>query len=424
MPRDRSRRIRVSDIHDLLDRHAALLLERGSRFEKTPAPSRDQVVELLSANDYEIRRDVVDFFTWGGYPDDSWRHPDLFWGLNPISLEAAIEMHQRQHGWSQEFWMSEGYTVNEALWFPPGPPFFLPIAVRDGREYLSIDCRSATGAEAAKEGEAGKKGEAGALWIQYSSDPEVSFLFESLGEAIEAATWCVASGLWTVDADSFITTDRPFAARTQDRDSPPFSNDGLPPKITFTVRPLDGGRVLHHQVLRDGVPISWRDLIDTLGWDGHARLSLSAAITDAPFGEVFFETPVLTGERLDTPAEFVLVEADLRSEPDPSAFDEHLEVVGVGEVPVKTFVNLGGDATLVVPTPMSDDARRNYLRSFLRTAPKMQVHSFWAAVALAMQQRIGDSPVWVSTSGGGVPWLHLRLDDRPKYYTYRPYAST
>jgi hypothetical protein len=32
-------------------------------------------------------------------------------------------------------------------------------------------------------------------------------------------------------------------------------------------------------------------------------------------------------------------------------------------------------------------------------------------------------PVWFSTSGMGVAWLHFRLDQRPKYYTYRAFAE-
>lgn len=34
-----------------------------------------------------------------------------------------------------------------------------------------------------------------------------------------------------------------------------------------------------------------------------------------------------------------------------------------------------------------------------------------------------DAPLWVSTSGLGVPWLHVRLDDAPKYYTHRPFRD-
>jgi hypothetical protein len=30
---------------------------------------------------------------------------------------------------------------------------------------------------------------------------------------------------------------------------------------------------------------------------------------------------------------------------------------------------------------------------------------------------------WISTSGLGVPWVHVRLDRYPKYYQYGPYAA-
>jgi len=43
------------------------------------------------------------------------------------------------------------------------------------------------------------------------------------------------------------------------------------------------------------------------------------------------------------------------------------------------------------------------------------------SVAEAMTRRIGVKPVWLSTAGAGVSWLHVRLDDRPKYYGFGPY---
>ena len=34
-----------------------------------------------------------------------------------------------------------------------------------------------------------------------------------------------------------------------------------------------------------------------------------------------------------------------------------------------------------------------------------------------------DAPAWVSTSGLGVSWLHIRIDTRPKYYSYAPFRA-
>jgi hypothetical protein len=40
-----------------------------------------------------------------------------------------------------------------------------------------------------------------------------------------------------------------------------------------------------------------------------------------------------------------------------------------------------------------------------------------------MSRRVNMKPVWLSTAGAGVPWLHVRLDDRPKYCCFRPYQG-
>ena len=49
-------------------------------------------------------------------------------------------------------------------------------------------------------------------------------------------------------------------------------------------------------------------------------------------------------------------------------------------------------------------------------------HALWRTVGEAVSERITDRPLWLSTAGGGVAWLHVRLDSRPKYYGHTPYA--
>ena len=65
-----------------------------------------------------------------------------------------------------------------------------------------------------------------------------------------------------------------------------------------------------------------------------------------------------------------------------------------------------------------------HIASFVREASREQVHSLFEAVGVEVEERLQEvSPLWVSTSGMGVFWLHVRLDSRPKYYTYAPYKS-
>ena len=90
---------------------------------------------------------------------------------------------------------------------------------------------------------------------------------------------------------------------------------------------------------------------------------------------------------------------------------------------IGNFPKLGSNATLIVLAPVSPEPScYTHLGNFLRAAPAGQVDRFWQAVGEAMQQRVSASPLWLSTAGMGVSWLHLRLDSRPKYYRHRAYA--
>jgi hypothetical protein len=86
-------------------------------------------------------------------------------------------------------------------------------------------------------------------------------------------------------------------------------------------------------------------------------------------------------------------------------------------------MNLGGDAILIVPCPVAEPSAYGHLAAFVRLAPERQRQALWQSVGEAMARRVGARPVWLSTAGAGVSWLHVRLDDRPKYYGYGPYRQ-
>ncbi len=50
---------------------------------------------------------------------------------------------------------------------------------------------------------------------------------------------------------------------------------------------------------------------------------------------------------------------------------------------------------------------------------------FWRRVAheslTALQSRAPGRKLWLSTAGQGVEWLHFRIEDTPKYYSYQEY---
>lgn len=109
----------------------------------------------------------------------------------------------------------------------------------------------------------------------------------------------------------------------------------------------------------------------------------------------------------------------------PSAFAEHIKG-NKGTNCVQTFSNLGNNALLVVPCENGDVDNYAHIGNFLRSAPHEQILEFWRTVGENVRREANDmkgKPLWVSTSGLGVYWLHVRLDLYPKYYTYRPYKE-
>jgi hypothetical protein len=188
--------------------------------------------------------------------------------------------------------------------------------------------------------------------------------------------------------------------------------------------PLDGGQGLRFTLAFDARPASYADVLRSWRDDEAFRSDFNDILAGAPFAAFRWETPCVTSSTLTRPFEFVLLDSPhLVRRPEPEAFAEHFEGVSGAEVVV--FPNLGGDAVMVVPCPIAaPSSPYGHLAAFVREAPDRQCHSFWQAVGHAMARRVGTKPVWLSTAGAGVSWLHVRLDDRPKYYGFGPYRQT
>jgi len=147
-------------------------------------------------------------------------------------------------------------------------------------------------------------------------------------------------------------------------------------------------------------------------------------LSDIPFSAYRWETPVVDLARLERPFEFVALNSPGLDRPeDRTAFQNQFATVD-DDVSTITFQNLGKNAILVVPCPSGIEVNHCHLASFIHTCTASDESSLWRHVGLAMRQRISDKPVWLSTAGGGVAWLHVRLDDSPKYYGYREFKST
>ena len=167
---------------------------------------------------------------------------------------------------------------------------------------------------------------------------------------------------------------------------------------------------------------------------------------EVPYRGYRFETPPITSSSVDTtPFEFVIVEdnylAQFAAHADYEPFLHQLQLCNEDRSqPGCAFQNLKGDATLIAPRDLGRKVHHTHafyghLAPFMNNAPEEQMIGMWKLVAktiksklskqdqLQQQQDGSNGPLWFSTAGTGVAWLHFRLDTKPKYYLYQPYKQ-
>lgn len=169
----------------------------------------------------------------------------------------------------------------------------------------------------------------------------------------------------------------------------------------------------------DGGALSFDRVFGHWRADEGFRAFWGASLRSVPFQAYCWECPPVTLQNLARDFECVFVSSPLLvdSPADPRPFAEHLRA----GCRIVVFESLGKDALLVAPCPDSRGGSFAHLASFVATASDPVSSALWKAVGEALEQRIGANPVWLSTAGLGVSWLHVRLDTRPKYYRYGPY---
>lgn len=185
---------------------------------------------------------------------------------------------------------------------------------------------------------------------------------------------------------------------------------------------LDNGRVHKFELWLHARRLSYAQVVRNWQHDEAFRKFFIALLADAPFPAYFWETPPVAPATFDQPFEFVLVDSPQMAAiaPDPAAFGSYFRELDQNNG-IVSFMSLGNDACLVVPRPLATISAYASMATFVRSALEKQQHALWQAVGASIEQVMQKQTVWVSTSGLGVAWLHVRLDERPKYYNYTPY---
>ncbi|MBV9569954.1 MAG: hypothetical protein JO056_01775 [Alphaproteobacteria bacterium] len=193
--------------------------------------------------------------------------------------------------------------------------------------------------------------------------------------------------------------------------------------LTTSRQGVNAGNAEIIRLARNDAPLSVKDVL--AGWreDLAFRQFFIAELAAAGYRGFFWELPRVESGRLSDAFECALVRGDTLAEmkADDSDFAEYLNAT---TEPVVAFRNLGHDALLIAPRRISDADCYGHMAAFVRKAPREQQHALLRCVAEETERLLGvGHQFWISTSGLGVPWLHVRLDTDPKYYQYRPYAD-
>ncbi len=165
--------------------------------------------------------------------------------------------------------------------------------------------------------------------------------------------------------------------------------------------------------------LSYSEWLDLIQHSEAFIVFFNNLLISSNFSGYFWEVKPVNESRLHENFTFVLVRGDILTslKSDSSAFNKYFNQVDS----VVSFPNLGGDARLVVPAPVSVESDYGHLAGFVRTAPAEQIIAFWKMVGKQFSLSIGPEKKWLSTAGLGVFWLHIRIDSRPKYYRHKSY---
>jgi hypothetical protein len=153
--------------------------------------------------------------------------------------------------------------------------------------------------------------------------------------------------------------------------------------------------------------------------------AFNKVLAKIPYEAFFFECPPVNAVTVGkTLFEFVVRNSKHLAKaksPYPRAFPR---LPPPGTYGTAVFPNLSGDSILISPSECPKQVNYAHIASFSRNAPSKQIQMFWESVASSTLEHLKSQekrPVWLSTSGLGISWLHIRLDSRPKYYTTDEY---
>jgi hypothetical protein len=199
------------------------------------------------------------------------------------------------------------------------------------------------------------------------------------------------------------------------------------------------------RIFINDIPITFKEFLHNTSQGNFEILDyITNTIINYHTDALFFETPSIMVSTYETDIfEYMLIPStELQNiVPDYGPFEEKFKRSCKNNVDINgdsdsnsdhcvvSFGNLSGDSMLVAPCPIHDQNNKDvidfsHLKRFTVNADINLIHKIWQRVAkeaITILQNNSNQRLWISTSGLGVSWLHIRLDSTPKYYNWLPY---
>ncbi len=175
------------------------------------------------------------------------------------------------------------------------------------------------------------------------------------------------------------------------------------------------------RITQQNKPLTNQQFLKLLKKDRDFRTFYTNYLQDLPFEAFFWENKPMTTVNLKQEYECSIINSEFlaKKSPDSDTFNSYFKT----DQDVVSFRNLGNDAQLISPCPVDEHPGYAHIGTFIREAPESQIQNLWERTGTEMFESIGQKPRWLSTSGLGVFWLHIRIDSIPKYYQTEEYKS-
>lgn len=190
-------------------------------------------------------------------------------------------------------------------------------------------------------------------------------------------------------------------------------------KFHFRKQTVTENKAYKYLIYQKAAQINYGNFLELLHADPQFQDFFIDLLSEIPFRAYHWETPAVTTTTKNQPFEFVASRTPhIDLPPNPGAFRQYF----TPNRKIAVFDNLGKDAKLIAPTPENEKRNYSHIGIFTEEAPKSTQVVLWKTVAEVTTKQISKQPLWLNTAGGGVPWLHVRLDSKPKYYRHQPYT--